>query len=249
MKELTMDINEFPKELDEGSNKLYIKVYDTIFEGISNRSEKYCDGTKLPTEEEFATYWNVSRGTVREALYHLIEDGTIVKVQGRRSEIAKHANKNKFNFQELGNPVLQAFDVDTIKIKKNIASTSKWLSEILSLTKGVPIALVIADYYKNDERVATSMYLLPFSVLEEDGIGWENDEMLKHYLLSQIYKKASHSESSICVITDKIDDSELQYIDVPVILTEEFLLKQDKCFIFVRNYLNSEKTRINILRK
>ncbi|MGD1816446.1 MAG: winged helix-turn-helix domain-containing protein [Pleomorphochaeta sp.] len=248
----TLTIEDFPKELPENSGtrqKLYLKVYDAIYEGIDNQGDNIPEGTKIPTEEEFATYWNVSRGTIREAMYHLLEDGIISKVQGRRTVISKTTQYKQYDFQDLTNPVYKTFDIDKVNVKRNLTSTSNWLAGIFSLKPGVPIVNCIVDYFLKEERVATSMFLFPFSLVEEMGLAWDNDSVWTAFVTKDIYEKANLSETSLCIITDEINDSELTYIETPVLLSEEFLFEKEKCFCFARTYLTHEKTRIKILRK
>lgn len=247
----TMNIEDFPKlpKNTGEKQKLYLKVYDAIYQAIESKQENLPEGTKLPTEEEFATYFNVSRGTIREAMYHLIEDGTITKVQGRRTVIANTSQYKQYDFQDLGNPAFKANKIDELKISKNLTSTSNWLASIFSLASGVPIVNCIVDYLYKGERVATSMFLFPFSLVEELGLAWDDDDIWKTFVSTKIYQKATVSETSLCIITDEINDSELQYIETPVLLVEEFLFEKDKCFAFGRTYLNNENSRIKILRK
>ncbi len=251
MKVSTMNIDDFPKQLNKTGEKqkLYLKVYDAIYQGIESKQNDLPEGTKLPTEEEFANYWNVSRGTIREAMYHLLEDGTITKVQGRRTVISKSKEYKQYDFQDLANPAMNTNKVDDLRISKNLTSTSNWLASIFSLASGVPIVNCIVDYFYKKERVATTMFLFPFSLVEEMGLAWDDDEVWKTFVSSKIYKKADVSETSLCMISDEINDSELQYIEPPVLLVEEFFFEKDKCFAFGRTYLNNNNSRIKILRK
>ncbi|MGP9689763.1 GntR family transcriptional regulator [Psychrobacter sp. AOP22-C1-C5] len=47
------------------------------------------ESTPLPTEQEFADKYNVSVGTVRKAVEKLVEDGVLVKQQGRGTFLKK----------------------------------------------------------------------------------------------------------------------------------------------------------------
>lgn len=247
----TLEINDFPLDIEnesEEKSKLYLKVYDAILDGIE-KIPNILEGVKLPTEDDFAKYWNVSRGTIREAMYHLLEDGVISKVQGRRTVVSMENKLRDFEFQNLGNPVKQSVKFDNIVIKKQLSSTSNWLAEKLSLSPGVPVIRCIADYYYEEERVATSFFLLPFSLIEKEGIPWEDDECWNKFICETLYEKTVKAEASICIVRDKIEDRELQYIDSPVLLIEEFLFDKDKSFAFARTYLNDQSVRIKVLRK
>ena len=60
---------------------LYVTVYETISEWL--KEGKYKPGDKLPGENILAEQLNVSRGTLRQAMLLLQEDGFIVNQQGR----------------------------------------------------------------------------------------------------------------------------------------------------------------------
>lgn len=62
------------------SNKLYIQIYNQIYEAIANGVYKV--GDKLPSEKEFCAMFNVSRVPVREALCALELNGLVDSIQG-----------------------------------------------------------------------------------------------------------------------------------------------------------------------
>lgn len=62
------------------SNKLYIQIYNQIYDAIINGVYKV--GDKLPSEKEFCSMFNVSRVPVREALCALELNGLVDSIQG-----------------------------------------------------------------------------------------------------------------------------------------------------------------------
>ncbi len=62
------------------SNKLYVQIYNQIYEAIT--SGIYKIGDKLPSEKELSQMFNVSRVPVREALCALELNGIIDSIQG-----------------------------------------------------------------------------------------------------------------------------------------------------------------------
>ena len=62
------------------SNKLYIQIYNQLYEAIV--SGRYQVGDKLPSEKELCQAFNVSRVPVREALCALELNGLVDSVQG-----------------------------------------------------------------------------------------------------------------------------------------------------------------------
>lgn len=62
------------------SNKLYIQIYNQIYDAIIKGEYKV--GDRLPSEKEFCTMFNVSRVPVREALCALELNGLVDSIQG-----------------------------------------------------------------------------------------------------------------------------------------------------------------------
>ena len=60
-------------------------AYRTLATRIRNaiRNGEYADGRQLPTEEQLAASYSVSRQTVRRAMQDLVSEGIIYRVAGR----------------------------------------------------------------------------------------------------------------------------------------------------------------------
>jgi DNA-binding LacI/PurR family transcriptional regulator len=67
----------------------YIKIVEVYREQIL--AGKLPTGTRLPTEFELAEEFNLSRGTVRQALNLLVEEGLLERVQGRGTFVSQTA--------------------------------------------------------------------------------------------------------------------------------------------------------------
>ena len=67
----------------------YIKIVEVYREQIL--AGKLPAGTRLPTEFELAGEFNLSRGTVRQALNLLVEEGLLERVQGRGTFVSQTA--------------------------------------------------------------------------------------------------------------------------------------------------------------
>lgn len=68
--------------LNNGSSKpLYIQLKQIIADDI--KKGVYSPSVKLPTENELCETYNVSRITVRKAILDLVEEGWLVRQQGK----------------------------------------------------------------------------------------------------------------------------------------------------------------------
>jgi len=243
-----VNVTDFTRELqrDGVRQHLYLAVYDAIYQGVKDHEA----GEKLPTEEEFSAYWEVSRGTIREAMYHLQEDGFIFKEQGKRSAVANHgAEGMDFLFQTNGNPILAVYNVDDIDPRPVLACSSNWLADSIALAPGAPVVGLVTDYFVSGTRLATSYYLFAFSLVEELGVAWEDKKGWKHLVETSLYGLATSVRSSLSLLKGPVQDRELGYVATPTLLDEEFLYAHDRCFAFTRSYFDQGNPRIRVLRK
>ena len=72
---------------------LYVTVYETISEWL--KEGKYKPGDKLPGENILAEQLNVSRGTLRQAMLLLQEDGFIVNQQRKYCTFRPASGKSR----------------------------------------------------------------------------------------------------------------------------------------------------------
>ncbi len=68
------------RKRETGRGALYLQIIDFLFEDI--KDGKYPPGSNLPSEEQLAREFSVSRVTLREALRVLEEDGIIIRRHG-----------------------------------------------------------------------------------------------------------------------------------------------------------------------
>lgn len=66
---------------------LYIQLKDLIIEQIEKK--KWQPGDAIPTEKELQKAHQVSRTTVRQALYELVNEGVLNKIQGKGTFVAQ----------------------------------------------------------------------------------------------------------------------------------------------------------------
>jgi GntR family transcriptional regulator len=72
---------------------LYIQLKESIRSSILNGTLKY--GDKIPTELELSESYNISRITVRNAILELVEEGYLVKKQGKGTFVSKRKIERK----------------------------------------------------------------------------------------------------------------------------------------------------------
>ena len=73
---------------------LYLQVKDVIVKRIEN--EAYKNGETIPPESSLAEEFGTSITTIRQALTLLVDDGILVKKQGRGTIVSKQNTKLTF---------------------------------------------------------------------------------------------------------------------------------------------------------
>ena len=218
-------ISSFPSILPgTGCGKsLYLCVYDAIRETLLSGSG-WEAGTLLPSESDLAAYWNVSKGTVREALYHLFEDGVICKSQGRRASLSH------------------------LQHERSYVCASDWMASMLSLQEGVPLVKGVLDYLVDGEFRARTVFFSSFSLFEKEGVCLDDGPALADFIEDRVYRMADTSRSSLCLV-DEVGDSEISPMPLPLLFMEDYLHRGDSCFIALRYYLDKDWFRVQTLRK
>ncbi len=251
-KKTTIPVEAFPLPLPrtETGTALYLCVYDAIHSTIMHGEHTWRPGTSLPSEQQLAEYWNVSKGTLREALYHLLEDGVIQKSQGRRAVVSQMTSLQNFNYQTLIHPIKSfcTLCIDRTEVSYTCANMSEWLSSKLQLSEGSVLVKGCVQYFSGKINCATTVFFTPFSLLEKEAVIVSSDQALIDFIEHRVYAKAEYAQSSICLI-DEMEDNELPKLKLPLMLVEEFLYEEEACFMFLRHYLNKDSFRIQTIRK
>lgn len=245
-------LSAFPPSLPEhtAEKPLYLYVYDAIQSTILREDEQWPAGTSLPSEQELAMLWNVSKGTVREALYHLLEDGIINKSQGKRATVCPIATFENFTFQQMISPVRTfcTIEIDHASVEFHCVSNSDWIEKKLNLKPGSVLVKGTIQYYSGKVDCATTIFFCPFSLLEKEEVRVNDEHEILNFIERKVYEKANFSQSSLCII-DEMEDNELPKLKLPLLLLEEFLYEKDSCFLFLRHYLNKDSYRIQTIRR
>ncbi|MGQ9637417.1 MAG: GntR family transcriptional regulator, partial [Thermodesulfobacteriota bacterium] len=80
---------------------IYYQIKQTIKDWVVNR--EYLPGEKIPSENELAYKFKVSRLTIRQALSHLIQEGFLITRRGDGTFVTEDLNLiNRYNFEFRG---------------------------------------------------------------------------------------------------------------------------------------------------
>jgi GntR family transcriptional regulator len=235
------------------SRPLYVIIYEKLFDLIKEGHFKR--GQKLPGEHTLANQFGVSRGTLRQALLILQEDGIIYNYQGKGNFVSQNKKMFGIGLEKKGN-ILNIANRGKVKLTDDIEvffeSPNKMLQSELKI-QAHEIILVVKRVYKVDKKaVSYFISFIPYKNINKEEIDIEDHRSLVDYLDSTFYNKVANSQSEILLteagdfIADKLNIREY----TPLILIEEDLYKTTgEVLAFYKQYFLSEYFSFYINRK
>ncbi|HBR03583.1 MAG TPA: GntR family transcriptional regulator [Ruminiclostridium sp.] len=151
---------------------LYIQLANAIRTQIEDETLKY--GDKIPSESQLMEIYNVSRITVRKSIEFLVEEGLLLKRQGKGTFVAFP----EFSEQMCASPITGSFTDAFLQL--NMVPTTRIISQVLqkasptaakrlNIEAETPIVYISRVRYINDYP----------AVFEEDFFTAEYDFLLK----------------------------------------------------------------------
>ncbi len=130
---------------------------------------QFAPGARLPTEDELAQQYGLSRGTVRKAIEQLSAEGFVYAEQGSGTYVsATHPNAAPFRFAECPAGAAITYQV----ITREVIPAGMAVAERLSLPLGEPVIHIKRLRLENGVAVGFSERFLPRSfcpdLLDED---------------------------------------------------------------------------------
>ncbi len=163
---------------------LYLEVIDLFMERITQG--KYPPGSRLPSEEELAREFGVSRVTLREALRVLAEDGVINRLHGNGTFIR---DQKTMPVQDLST-ILSISTMfkraglahQIVKAEHRKIPSNQRIAEKLQMTPGEEVWEIERLRATGGKPVMYSFDYFPADLVPSDG-----EEKLKDYLFASYY--------------------------------------------------------------
>ena len=203
----------------------YVDVYDRIYDKINDGS--YRIGDKLPGENQLARVYNVSRGTLRQALLILQENGLIQNKQGKGNYVLNNSKSLDVGLEKL-------FSIPERFCKTNIESRlinvmfeppSTYSQNVLQIGPSNIIIVLHKDYITDGKVCAYTLCLSPSFILNEHNIDLGDKELIHTFVKEGLYKIGVRSKSKL--IFTKAGQFLQKVLSVPketqIITFEEFL--------------------------
>ena len=166
---------------------LYVTVYETISEWL--KEGKYKPGDKLPGENILAEQLNVSRGTLRQAMLLLQEDGFIVNQQGRGNIVLSAQRPAKAGLEKIENPL-----VDTTV---GFQPATQKHQEVLKLRASSIVAVINITYYSGDTVVGFAMVYMPYEVLDKSSVDLEDPDTVYQFYSKLLTSGGLYSDTKL----------------------------------------------------
>ncbi len=159
---------QMEQELPIRQPSLADQVYEIIVKGISNGT--YSPGSLLPSENQLAERYNVSRPTIRAAFARLVERGFVKRQRGVGTFVAESPS--------IVNPLYQLLDVQERisargfnpgfeQLKSEIIDADEEIAEKLNIEAGSPVLHIHKVFTADGEPIIMFVNFIPVGIFQE----------------------------------------------------------------------------------
>ncbi|HYE82137.1 MAG TPA: GntR family transcriptional regulator [Clostridia bacterium] len=180
---------------------LYISVYGDILNMIKEGTFK--NGAKLPGEYTLAKQLNVSRGTLRQALLLLQEDGLIYNRQGKGNFVTSSKAKIEEGLEGVFHAPLR-FNIekyDDILVNVDFRAATKKMQEILSMDSSKLLVLFEFTYRIKEQNVCYSTLFIRYDNIGGFEVDLNDKVKLMDFIHNYIENNISNILTNIRVVS------------------------------------------------
>lgn len=229
----------------------YVETYEEIRKLIKKKNIKPEEA--IPSENELAEFFGVSRGTVRQAIALLKEDGIIYNQQGVGNILLDPENNKKTGLEFINVPIFQFNNVEYTKVEfvTEFQPASIKMKEFLENDDNFMIMLINVKYYIKDKVAALLMYFINYEEVKEYDLNLNTEEELKNFIDKVIIRKIVKSDLTFqgFKARESIAKKMNMHVGDYIIYFSEVMRKQDGTVAFYRrayfdpNYFTFSLTR------
>lgn len=213
-------------------NNIFLTLYNDFAERIDSGALK--PGSKLPSENELAATYQISRETVRKGLNLLAQNGYINKVKGKGSFVLdtgrlKFPVSGLVSYKELSERMGKKSR--TLVYVTECVPAGSHIAKELQIGPDQPVWKIIRAREIEGERIILDIdYLLADIVTNLTKEIAENS--IYEYLEQELQLKISYANKVICV--ERATEMDRKYMD----------LKNDSHVVVVRGYVHLDDTTL-----
>jgi GntR family transcriptional regulator len=189
-------------ERDQSTKRpLYVSIYEQIYEMIENGTFK--SGEQLPGENILSKQLGVSRGTLRQALLILQEDGIIYNSQGKGNFVANNVAKIGPGIERLTCAVntFNKYEYDDILIEVSHEPPSEVLQKTLNINNSSLITVCHRVYKVKSEQVCYSLACIPYTNVIAANVNLNDTKEVLTFVDELLYQKSATSHTKIKITT------------------------------------------------
>lgn len=231
---------------------LYVAAYETISGWL--KEGKYKPGDKLPGENILAEQLQVSRGTLRQAMLLLQEDGLVANHQGKGNIVLSNQDMTKNGLEKIGNPLTDFCKHPIVRVETAIGfqpATQKH-QKVLKLRPSSLVAAVDITYYNQDGPVGFAMIFMPYGVLDQTAVDLEDTETVYQFYNELVNNGGLFTDSKIRIGQARERTAGILHIEEgnPILIMEEVLYSEfDTPVLSQKLFFSSDYYDLCIRRK
>lgn len=231
---------------------LYVTVYETISQWL--KEGKYKPGDKLPGENVLAEQFSVSRGTLRQAMLLLQEDGLISNHQGKGNIVLSNQDISAGGLEKIGNPITEFClePIDRVVTTIGFQPATQKHQKVLKLRPSGVVAVIDITYYSKETPVGFAMVYIPYEVLDKDNIDLENTDSVYEFYTKLLSTAGLYSSTKLRL--GKARERLANILQVPeedtiLILEEELYTEYDTPILSQKLYMGADLYELSLRRK
>ena len=176
---------------------LYVTAYETISQWL--KEGKYKAGDKLPWENILAEQLQVSRGTLRQAMLLLQEDGLIINHQGKGNIVLSNQDMSKGGLEKVGNPIVDFCiqPVDRVVTSIGFQPATQKHQQVLKLRPSSVVAVIDITYYCGETPAGFAMVYMPHEILDSSDVDLEDTDTVYRYYTELLSSNGLYSDTKI----------------------------------------------------
>lgn len=241
------------KKMNIKKNKLkYVEVYEEILKLIKDKNIK--PEETIPSENELSRLFNVSRGTVRQAIALLKEDGILYNQQGVGNILLDPKKNQKTGMESINVPIFDFNNVEftNVQFVTEFQPAGIKMKEFFERDENFIIMLINVKYYIKDQVAALLMYFINYDEVKEYDLNLKTKSELKEFIDKFIVRKIVKSDLNFQGFKARESIANKMNIHVGdyIIYFSEVMRKQDgKVAFYRRSYFNPNYFTFYMTRK
>lgn len=231
---------------------LYVTVYETLTQWL--KEGKYKPGDKLPGENVLSEQLQVSRGTLRQAMLLLQEDGLIINHQGKGNIVLSNQDVSKNGLEKVGNPIVDFSiePVDRVETTIGFQPATQKHQQVLKLRPSSVVAVIDITYYSGSTPAGFAMIYMPHEILDQSNVNLEDTNTVYQFYTKLLASNSIYGDSKLRMGQARERLANILEIEEgsPILILEEVLYSEyDTPVLSQKLFFGPEQHELSIRRK